>query len=412
MTVGSSQQVHGSQQVRSEAAPRLVASWLLPVWVLGGAALLVLARLVVVGPVLDRVWAEDGAVFWTDAKNSGLGSFGLTYSGYLHVFPRLVTSVVVLLPEPAVARSVVVAVALTTGVLAALVFAAARALGMNLLWATAAGWSLALVPRAGVESIGNLANVQWLFLACLAWLSVTVFASRALQVAAAVVAGLTALSTPLAVLVVPALVIVHGWRGALRHPVTAPLLTGLAIQALAIIAAPESPFANPAVRHPGLRLGVIYSLAAQVLPLPPAAPAIAPVLVVAALVLAIVVVASTLPARRAPFLGLVLTAALLLGTVAVLNGWAPPRYWVAPTALVVGAAGLWLTRRVWWAQTVALAVAVAVAGTGFPADPYRLSGPSWAAQAQAYRTGCAHGDPAVELQWSPAGWGSSRVACR
>ncbi|MGH3990957.1 MAG: hypothetical protein ACRDSN_00660, partial [Pseudonocardiaceae bacterium] len=223
---------------------------LLPVAVLGGATVLVLARLVIAGPGVDRVWAEDGAVFWTDAKSSGLGAFGLTYSGYLHVFPRLITSFALLLPEAVFAKYIVVAVALTTGVLAVLVFAAARSAGATPIWAAAAGLWLALVPPARVESIGNLANAQWLLLACLAWLSVTAFAARVPRIATAVVAGLTALSTPLAVLVAPALVLVHGWRGGLRHPVTAPLLAGLVVQALAVVAGPASPFVNPAGRQP------------------------------------------------------------------------------------------------------------------------------------------------------------------
>ena len=41
-------------------------------------------------PIDQTLWAEDGPVFINQAREMGIHSFWTTYSGYFHLYPRLV----------------------------------------------------------------------------------------------------------------------------------------------------------------------------------------------------------------------------------------------------------------------------------------------------------------------------------
>lgn len=62
---------------------------------------LVMTLLVVRRPTavtIPQFWAEDGVVFFRDAWVCGIGAAVYQYAGYLHLFPRVVASLVVLAP--------------------------------------------------------------------------------------------------------------------------------------------------------------------------------------------------------------------------------------------------------------------------------------------------------------------------
>ncbi|MDH6182547.1 hypothetical protein M2152_002729 [Microbacteriaceae bacterium SG_E_30_P1] len=109
---------------------------------------------------LDTVWAEDGDVFLADAlRESPWGPLFKGYAGYQHLIPRIVAAILVsLAPLEAYGIAVFVACALLTGAVAAAVYWLSRDL---VPWQparlTLAGITI-LLPLAGQEVLGNLAD--------------------------------------------------------------------------------------------------------------------------------------------------------------------------------------------------------------------------------------------------------------
>jgi hypothetical protein len=106
---------------------------------------------------MPQFWAEDATEFFVTARQHGLASVPMPYSGYLHLGPRLVAWAASLLPPlyaPAAYLAAAVGatlwtVALIAGERCTLPFRSLAALGT--IW----------VPHTG-EVFANLTNVQWL----------------------------------------------------------------------------------------------------------------------------------------------------------------------------------------------------------------------------------------------------------
>jgi len=154
-------------------------------------------------PAVDTVWAEDGSIFFSQPLLEGPGALLQQYNGYIHVVPRLIGGAVSLIPPEAAAAAFAVVSAAIVGGLSIYVFVASR----DILRSTVARAVLALLvavpPPGGWETTANIANIQWnLLFPC--FLAVVVRPrTRAHMVASAVIAGATALTAPIALLLAP-----------------------------------------------------------------------------------------------------------------------------------------------------------------------------------------------------------------
>ena len=106
---------------------------------------LALARLLIRGDVFNRVWAEDGKVYLSDAERHGLASLSYVYAGSLSTAPRVLAIAGEALPIRDYATYSVLASALVVGALAAFVYlTAAKVLGSA--WAVVPALGMALAP--------------------------------------------------------------------------------------------------------------------------------------------------------------------------------------------------------------------------------------------------------------------------
>ncbi len=356
---------------------------------------LVVARLEIRGDAIDRVWAEDGKVFLGDVDHHGLGSIFYVYSGYLNLAQRLIALGAYLLPLRGWAPFTVVASALVAGMLGAFVHAAASRF-VNPYWALLPALSVALMPALGSESLGSLADLSWPLVFAAFWAL-----TGPSTITATVVGALAALTTPLTVLLLPAAVVTHG-RRAWRHPPALAIAGGTLAQFVATLLAPRSP--GGVARHPSIS-GVIPQRLFHELIAPAAGPGWGRTIVGLAAFAGLLVLAWRGYRHR---MAVVTAAAGLLVylVAAVTTGDAPPRYVALAGMFLWGSLALLapgLGRTGGWIL-VGLLVAYAVAG--FPAAPYRLSGPLWS---DALRASCQHGY--AEVPVSPQGWGAVALRC-
>ena len=189
--------------------------------------------------------AEDGRVFFTEAKLMGLGAIVTPYSGYLHLLPRLAALAASAFPSRLAPDLFLVFATLVVGWASATVASA----GQRHAWALA---PLAfLVPTDG-EVFGTLTNVQWVTGPALALVVATATPlgrlARSNQLAFAALASLTG---PFSIFVAPLAL----WR--LRDDRTdrfARLLCGLVLAGAAVqlahIAVEPKPAAAPDAEAP------------------------------------------------------------------------------------------------------------------------------------------------------------------
>ncbi len=206
----------------------------------------------------DTLWQEDGGVFLSDAYElPWLTTLVSEYNGYLHVVARLLVLPAAAVPVPMAADVVAVLASLTVALVSAYVFWASGAL-LCTLWARAVLAALVVVlPAAGYEVAGNLANLHWyLDFACLMALARPHRTRAAFGVDLAVVL-LAVLSDPLTGLLLP-VAAWAAWRGRLRdRVVVAGYVAALAVQAvLGALADSPDPY-GPVVLT---ELGVFYAL--------------------------------------------------------------------------------------------------------------------------------------------------------
>ncbi|MCE7001914.1 hypothetical protein LWC34_03545 [Kibdelosporangium philippinense] len=360
------------------------------------AVVCAVARLLVSGDGFDRVWAEDGAVFLSDTRAYGLGSVVAEYSGYGHLVPRLLALIGSWLPLGYYALFTVLASSIVVGLLAWYVFTAAKRVTSSSVWAFIAAIALVLTPAYRAEALGNLANLQWFLMPAALWAIVD---PHRTHVAAILIAAAAATTSPLSILLLPALLIIHG-RTAWRTPVAAALAAGLAYQAIVRLIGMHS-VANPAPRSPGAYVGMVFDILKQASSTPWAP------LVAGAILIAVILSAWFIGARKdARAAAFVVTSALFVAVPTVLNGSPQPRYIACGFVILIWAACLAAPALQRIHAIVLATVLVVSALVTFPADPYRLSGPSWTSETN---SACTTGTREVEL--SPEGWGSIRLPC-
>lgn len=200
----------------------------------------------------NRIWAEDGAVF-LNGSLSGAAPWR-PYDGYLHVVPRLVTDAVVAVVP--VGQWDVAITAISVGVLG-LVCALTWVLTEDLIesrWVRGlVAFVPVLLPAAGTEVIGNLANLHGFGLWLAFWLVLHRPASRAAAVGWAAAGLLVGLTEVVVVLLVPLMVV--GWRDRLRWISRAGLMVGGLVQVLVTLLNPRPSRGEASVSLPDLAVG-------------------------------------------------------------------------------------------------------------------------------------------------------------
>ena len=411
----SSRRAAVQQSVASRPLPgpesRVVPQGARAAWAVGGVfiatALLTVVRLQVTGDALDRVWAEDGRIFLGDSVHHGFASLWYVYSGYLHTTPRLLAFIGKALPLHDYAAYTVVVSAVVTGLLASYVYVVARRIIGSEAWALLPALGMALTPGLRLESLGNMANLQWLLIFAAFWaLLVPPTSSPRSRVAASAITGLAALTSPLTLLVLPAAAL-HG-RRALRDWPVRTLLAGVAVQGLAHVLAPHSP--GGVVRHPGFSGSQLKGVT-EVLSSGQGRIGWTTVVgVVIGLTLALAWWSAR--SQRRLVSAAWGTGALVYVVTAVLQGFPAPRYEACAAMFVLAGIAMLGPRVDRRLIAVPLALLITVAVVRFPASAYRLSGPSWDSSVAAYRVQCQrHPASTIGIPLSPTGWGTVRLPC-
>lgn len=149
-----------------------------------------------------QFYAEDGAVWYSDAYRFGLHSLMMPQSGYLHVLTRLVALFALLFPFSS-APLILNLSAITVQVLPVNVFLSSRFSNVAFPMRLLASFLYLALPNS-FEIDANVTNVQWhlALLACVLLLALPA-RSRGWKAFDAAVLVLTSLSSPIGVLLVP-----------------------------------------------------------------------------------------------------------------------------------------------------------------------------------------------------------------
>ncbi len=371
---------------------------------------LILVRLQVRGDAFNHVWAEDGSVFLADAQRHGAASFFYVYAGSLYTLQRVLAIIGEAFPLRDYATYTVLVSALVVGALAAFVYLTAAEILRSPAWAAVPALGMALAPALAFESLGNIANLGWYFIFAALW-AVLVSPRGTRPYAATIVAGLAALTTPLAVLVAPAAVVRHGHRDALRSWPLRALLAAEAIQVIGIAFGSRSAAVGPTRSGPSLHSAAVAGreLFRGVL-----GPAYGPSpvrLAVGAVIGALLVWAWRLAKGQRLLAGIVLMTGLLVySATSAISGGSPPRYVATATTFVIAGLaclGPHLDRR---AATGSLMLLFLLCLVSFPASRYRLSGPAWSAAIVQHETECRrYRLAATDVPISP--YGMMRLSC-
>jgi hypothetical protein len=212
----------------------------------------------------DTVWAEDGAIYASDAYSHGpLSDLLRGYAGYAQLVPRIIALGVRALPVRDAAAYLAMSAALVSALLALFVersmYGWVRSAWLR--WLVAA--TSVLAPTVFFELNANIANLGWPLLFASFW----AMASRrtgAIDVGLrATVVGLTALTTPVAAVLMPwavAFAVVRRRRDDIV--VLGTTVVALAVQWLAIRATSPGPSIGSTVRdlptEYGVRVGASF----------------------------------------------------------------------------------------------------------------------------------------------------------
>ena len=181
---------------------------------------------------LDTMYAEDGAVFLGQALADGpADAITRPYGGYVHVVPRLLAELTAALPVRGAAPALALESAAFVAMLAIVVFRASGGHIRSTAIRAVLALSMVVVPVAQEEVLNNIANLHWYLLFASVWVLLWVPTSRWEVLVGGLVLLLTAMSDPLALLLLP-LAVARGW--ALGRPYAdgfmVALVGGLAAQ--------------------------------------------------------------------------------------------------------------------------------------------------------------------------------------
>jgi hypothetical protein len=177
------------------------------------------------------VWAEDGRFLEDRLGSAPLVSLVDPYQGYLHLLPRSIVEVAVLLPTRDYAVAVTAMCCLVVGVVAGLVHTCSRDVLRTRAARVAAAMVTVLVPTGAAEALGNTANLHWFLLWLTPWVLLCRPAARWQGLVLGAVLLVIGLSEIQAVYFVPLLLL--SLRDRLRWPMIAGLLAGVTAQLVA-----------------------------------------------------------------------------------------------------------------------------------------------------------------------------------
>ncbi len=385
------------------------------------------------------LWAEDGAVFLSDALNDGPAAILMPYAGYLHLVPRLAILIAVLFPLQIVPAVVTVVAAFITSLVACATFVflegRIRAIPVRFgIWI-----AMLAAPVAGGEVANNLANLHWpLMIAafCALWAR-TRTAGLGVAQCAVVVAAVA--SDPLAIpLLLPVVLLRLALRGRRERIVIWAYLAAAAVQSAISISAALAgqgratheiyPTLFELLTFYGYRVAMTGTIGATGAAdvhhlLGDASTVLACILVFAVLVAATIryqdrgLTIATFSLASIGFAATVYTMqwyTLASGGPAAL--WEGSRYAVVPAgllliALLLAADGLAASRRQEWIKRMialpVLAAIVLVAAVDLRAKEPKADAPAWSSALEEARSGCATGaraDHDVVVEVAPPGW--------
>jgi hypothetical protein len=375
-------------------------------------AILGLLRLIAQGSTLNVVYAEDGGVFLAGAMRHGLlASLATPYEGYLHTLPRVIASAITVAPLGTASVLMAFSASLVAGSLAVYVFVATRHWIPSRVVRGAVIVAMVLLPVAREEVVADLANLQWPLLFACFWALFSAGETRAVRRASGAVAVTAALSSPLALTLLP----IAMWRLLFRrgHRVDRVCLAFVAAACLQAVVAVASMGDRGLRGHPVRDAGALVSsfgdhVVGGLVWWPPTPGGTLPpaVLGVAFLVLGSVCLIRRLRhgAKNAWLSALLAFYSVALFVVpAVLTGL-PSRYAYVPGLMLLSAVAVAVPQRGVW-----IGVAVALVGltwcASFPASQYRVSGPDWSTTITRAEQECTRGVTTASIPVGPYVWG-------
>jgi hypothetical protein len=195
-------------------------------------------------PPTYTLWAEDGLIFYPQAvTHPFFSTLGISYGGYLQLFPRLAIQVARLFPLRDVPTAIAIGGAMCLAALALLVFAASRGHIHRPITRLLMVASMILLLIAPGELFDNFVNMGWwLFYASfwmLLWRPTGVFGKMIAGIVCLLATGtdpIVALFLPLAAARVVAV------RNVREHAPTLGLIAGLAYQGYGHVHGPSQRF--------------------------------------------------------------------------------------------------------------------------------------------------------------------------
>ncbi len=189
------------------------------------------------GP-LGVLWAEDGSPFLQDANRFGGLAVPLRpYGGYVHLLPRLIAALVVLLPVDAFAAAANVLSCAVAGTVAASTFVLSRPVAAAPVIRATLAAVVVLLPVAPVEVLGNLANLHSYALWLVPWLLLAAPSTPRGSAALGAAGLLIALTEIQTVLFAPFFLLAA--RDRRQWPTLLGLGAGLLVQLAAMVIAPR-----------------------------------------------------------------------------------------------------------------------------------------------------------------------------
>ncbi|MCR1782306.1 hypothetical protein KVF89_07160 [Nocardioides carbamazepini] len=389
-------------------------------------------------PARNRLWAEDGRIFLSDAL-AGVPPWA-SYDGYLHLVPRLLAEAVVAVVPPAeYAVATTGAAVATVGLVCALTYVLTEDLIDRVMVRCLVAMVPVLLPSAGFEALGNLANLHGFGLWLGFWLVLHRPQSRSAAAGWAVAGLLVGLTEVVVVLLAPLMLV--GWRDRERWLPRGALLAGGLAQVVVSRVQPRPPRGGDGWSPADLVLGFAGQtgsaswtdtggLAARVVETAGSAGLL--VLLVPPAVALAVLVRRGDARHRTLAVGLVSTSTLVWGASVVLNfdswmtfgSWEPQQWRASGLLRYATTSGLFLCAllvvaldlaRVRWQQVLAVGVAVGVLGAALAAGRSygvaRESGEAWPTTRDLVAR--CEGRPAgsIVVGIAPAAW-AAIIPCR
>jgi hypothetical protein len=358
------------------------------------------------------IWAEDGTIFLAGAVDHGFGSFFHFYAGYLHTVPRIGALIAAALPlsiAPLVMTSYAVVI---TSICAATVESLSGAYVQARWIRVGLGLCFGFLPAIRVESIADMANLQFFLITASFWVLLVIPRTRAGRGLSVVYLAATAASTIVGFVMFPVALLRLVDR---RNRLPAAVFVAVQIlHGIAVLVVHPGRQAMAGASLPNIARGYLYDVLSSQFFGGPFSNLHHKHLTV--IVIGVVVIASAVlllvnrPHDAAGQLVVAAGALLLAGATYLLEAatqGALDRYVVLPAFLTLFGVGIVadVASRLKPTRPIAAVAALAVVlswGFSFPVTPYRDTGPRWSpVYAQAQRA-CEGATGVVRLPVLPA----------